>query len=307
MLYVAYPTLRFPSINLLAVMVAAFCLSSSAAAQTYTSGSLLTEGSPVAIASKAPGTDGSVALVPSKSSKSTNLLLLYANPWGVTRGSGTISMDYTGTGSLVTKVSLSGLPAGGVDGSPFTLSGCDQWTGCEASGKPLHFPEQLSAMSSLIVDYSYTLSGSITGHRDIDMIWDEWVCNTNHPNGISACLEVELLPYYNFADGGPTKFIRTINLPVTLNGNSSTLSLDEYTWGEGSQNVTYIPHKLPGLSSGEIQFNMLTLLTQAVKDYAQSEYKWLMGMEAGTEFGDSASQSYTLTLTKLNFAQTLAP
>jgi hypothetical protein len=161
-------------------------------------------------------------------------------------------------------------------------------------------------MSSLVVDYSYTLSGNISGTRDIDMIWDEWVCKSSHPNGSQDCLEVELLPYYSFHDGHPTTFIRTIELPVTLDGKSETMYLDEYSWGPGSKNITYLPQTLPGLSAAEIKFNMLTLLTQAVKDYGSSSFSWLMGMEAGTEFGANATQSYTLTLNKLYFAQTLA-
>jgi hypothetical protein len=159
-------------------------------------------------------------------------------------------------------------------------------------------------MSSLMVDYGYAFSGTISGSRDIDMIWDEWVCNSSHPNGISDCLEVEVLPYYSFSLGhGGATFVRTVNLPVTLNGSSSTFSFDEYTWGQA---VLYFPHTLPGLSSASLRFDMLTLLNQAVSDYGNSVYSWLMGMEAGTEFGGSATQSYTLTISKFDVEQTLA-
>ncbi len=288
----------------LGAMFLVLWLSPDAGAQTYTTNSLLTTGRPLTERSRAPGTDGAVGLVHSASNSSINLLLIHTDPWRVTRGNGTISMDYTGEGSLVTKINLSGLPGGGVDGSPFTLLGCDQWTGCAAPGHPLQFPKQLSAMSSLIVDYSYGLSGNITGTRDIDMIWDEWVCNTNHPKGIPACLEVEVLPYYNFKDGHRgAAFIRTLNVAVTLNGALKTFSFDEYTWGQA---VLYFPHNLPGLASASIKFDMLKLLDQAVHDFGDSSFSWLMGMEAGTEFGASATQSYTFTLTKLNFSQTLA-
>jgi hypothetical protein len=277
-----------------------------AGAQTYGTGNLLTEGSPLKIASRAPGTSGTVGLVHLATNPSVPIQLLYTDPWGVRRGSGTTTMNYTGSGTLVTTVNLTSLPGGGVDGSPFAQIGCDQWDGCGAPGHPLQFPVQLSAMSSLIVDYGYTLSGSIAGKRDIDMIWDEWVCNSSTPNGSSDCLEVEMLPYYSFSDGGPTNLITTIALPVTLNRSSSTLLLDEYTWGPGSQNVTYVPHDLPGLASASIRFDMLTLLNQAVRDYGDPSYSWLMGMEAGTEFGASATQSYTFMLKKLEFTQTLA-
>ena len=296
--------IRILSKDLFAAMFAASCLPLSAGAQTYATNALLTAGSPVTKTSNAPGTHGAVGIVPLASNSSTNLLLLYTNPWAVKTGSGTISMQYTGSGSIVTTVNLSGLPGGGVDGSPFTLFGCDQWSGCAAAGQPIQFPKQLSAMSSLIVDYSYSLSGNIDGNRDVDMIWDEWVCNSSHPNGIPDCLEVEVLPYYSFRYGhSGAKFVRTLNLPVTLNGASGTLALDEYIWG---QDVLYFPHNMPGLASASIRFDMLTLLHQAVNDFGNSCFSWLMGMEAGTEFGANAMQSYTLTLTKLDFEQTLA-
>jgi len=280
-------------------------LSLDARAQTYTtSDSSLNTGSPLTETSNAPGTSGAVGLVHSSSNSSTNLWLIYTNPWAVTTGSGTISIAYTGAGSITTSVNLTGLPGGGVDGSPFTLLGCDQWAGCSAVGQPLQFPKQLSAMSSLMVDYTYALTGTINGSRDIDMIWDEWVCNSNHPNGIADCLEVETLPYYSFAMGhGGATFVRTLNLPVTLNGTSSTLSFDEYIWGQA---VLYFPHTLPGLSSASLRFDMMTLLNQAVTDYGNSVYTWLMGMEAGTEFGGNSTQSYSLNITKLDFEQTLA-
>src|SRR5579884_3050855 len=260
---------RFFSPKLFALIFLALCLSSPRArAQTYTTNSLLTAGSPLTEISSAPGTGGAVGLVHPAASSSTNLLLLYTNPWAVKTGSGTISMNYTGSGSIVTSVHLNGLPGGGVDGSPFVLFGCDQWAGCAAAGQPLQFPIQLSAMSSLMVDYSYALSGNIGGNRDIDMIWDEWVCNSSHPSGIPDCLEIEVLPYYNFSNGhGGAKFVRTVNVPVTLNGNTTTLSLDEHIWG---QDVLYFPHDLPGLASASLRFDMLKLLTQAAHDFGNS-------------------------------------
>jgi hypothetical protein len=290
---------------LLPVIFGSSLLPLRAGAQTYsTTDSLLNSGSALAETSNAPGTNGAVGLVHSSLNSSTSLWLIDTNPWGVTSGSGTVSINYDGAGSIVTSVNLSGLPGGGVDGSPFTLLGCDQWAGCSATGQPLQFPKQLSAMSSLVVDYSYSLAGTISGNRDIDMIWDEWVCNSSHPNGIPDCLEVEVLPYYSFSLGhGGATFVRTVNLPATLNGSSSTLSFDEYTWGQA---VLYFPHTLPGLASASLRFNILTLLNQAVTDYGNSVYSWVMGMEAGTEFGGSSTQSYTFSLSKLGIEQTLS-
>jgi hypothetical protein len=288
-----------------------------------TTDSGLKTGTPVSATYNAPGTSGPNPLVHPVSAASKNLWMIVTNPWGVTSGTGTIAASYSGTGTITTSVSLSGLPGGGVDGSPFTLYGCDQWFGtdnCTNAGgypvdQPVQFPKQLSAMSSLIVDYSYVLSGTITGTRDIDMIWDEWVCRTgtNIPNGPSDCLEVEVLPYYNFALGHAGTFIRTFSPTVTLNGSSTTLSFDEYVWG---QDVLYFPHSLPGLSSAAIRFDMLPFLTQAVADCNATpaegcnpnhySLNTLAGMEAGTEFGGSSTQSYMLTISKLDFEQTLS-
>jgi hypothetical protein len=247
--------------------------------------------------------------------------MIVSNPWGVSSGSGTIGVSYSGTGTITTSINLSGLPGGGVDGSPFTLYGCDQWFGTDncsnAGGYPVdqsvQFPKQLSAMSSLMVDYSYALTGTISGSRDIDMIWDEWVCRTgtNLPNGSNDCVEVEVLPYYNFALGHAGTFIRTYSPTVTLNGTSTTLSFDEYVWGQA---VLYFPHNLPGLSSAALRFDMLPFLTQAVSDCNATagcnpnhyNLNTLAGMEAGTEFGGSSTQSYTFTISKLGFEQTLS-
>jgi hypothetical protein len=322
------PSLRtvrhFLSKPFLAAILCFFFISLQASAQLLTSSdSALNTGTPVSATYNAPGSSGPNPLVHPAGNASKNLWMILANPWGVKSGSGTIGLNYSGTGTITTSINLSGLPGGGVDGSPFTLYGCDQWFGTDnctnAGGYPLdqspQFPKQLSAMSSLMVDYSYAFSGTITGARDVDMIWDEWVCRTgaNIPNGPSDCLEVEVLPYYNFAAGHAGTFIRTYSPTVTLNGTSTTLSFDEYVWG---QDVLYFPHNLPGLSSAAIRFDMLPFLTQAVTDCNATpaegcnpnhyNLNTLAGMEAGTEFGASSTQSYVFTLTKLGFEQTLS-
>src|SRR2546423_5949757 len=158
-----------------------------------TTDSALNTGTAVSATYHAPGTSGPNPEVHPVANASKNLWMMVTNPWGVNKGSGTVAMNYSGTGTITTNISLTGLPGGGVDGSPFTLYGCDQWFGvdnCTNAGgypvdQPLQFPKQISAMSSLMVDYTYALSGTITGARDIDMIWDEWVCRTgtNVPNG----------------------------------------------------------------------------------------------------------------------------
>lgn len=282
--------------------IAALLLPGTLNAQTLiTTDSLLNTGSPVSTTYTAPGTSGINGPVPQATNSSATLWLMYDNPWGINSGSGSISQDYTGSGSIKTSINLSGLPGGGVDAYPFVLYGCDPYSDCY-NAQPPQFPKQLSAMSSLIVDFDYALSGTITG-RDVDVLFDEWVCNSNHPTDTSQCLEIEVLPYYSFIYFGGGTFVKTINEPVTLNGTATTFSFDEYV---GGTNVLFYPHTMPGLASGQLRLNLLDFLTAGVTAFGNSTYQYISGIELGTEFGASSTQSYTLNLTKLDIEQTLA-
>ncbi len=282
-----------------AAIISAAMLPPPGNAQTLTtSDSLLNTGSPTKTTYSAPGTGGMNGTVPLASNTSTNLWLLYSNPWGITSGSGTMNQTYSGSGSITTTINMTGLPGGGVDAYPFMLYGCDPWMDCYQGQAP-QFPKQLSAMSSLITDIKYSMTGTITG-GDIDLLFDEWVCNSSTPSDSSQCLEVEILPYYSFVYFGGGTFIKTINEPATLNGASSTFSFDEYVT---SNNVLFYPHTMPGLASGELSFNLLDLLNAGVSGFGNSSYKYVAGIELGTEFGASSAQSYTLTLSKFEIEQ----
>lgn len=289
--------------TILAAAVASLLLSVNAAAQTLiTSDSALTNGKATTTTYKAPGTGGINGPVPLATNSGTTLWLMYDNPWGINSGSGTITQTYSGTGSITTAINLTGLPGGGVDAYPFVLYGCDPYSDCY-NGQPPQFPKQLSSMSSLVLDLNYSLTGTITGSRDVDLLYDEWVCNSSKPTDVSQCLEVEILPYYSFMYFGGGTFIKTINEPVTLNGTATTFAFDEYV---GGTNVLFYPHTMPGIASGELRFNILDLLNAGVTAFGNSSYQWLCGIEVGTEFGANSSQSYTLTLTKLDVEQTIA-
>jgi len=265
-----------------------------------TSDSTLNTGTSTSTSYSAPGSDGLNGVVDLATNSSVNLWLMYDDPWGVLSGSGSIKQTYNGSGSITTTVNLSGLPGGGVDGSPFILYGCDPFSDCY-NGQPPQFPKKLSDMSSLVVDLSFSFAGTVTGNRDIDLLYDEWVCNSSHPTDSSQCLEVEILPYYSFVDFGGGTFVKTIAEPVTLNGQSTTFSFDEYV---GGTNVLFYPHSMPGLSSGELRFNILDLLNAGVSAFGNSTYQYVSGIDVGTEFGASSSQSYSLTFTKLDIEQT---
>jgi hypothetical protein len=209
-----------------------------------------------------------------------------------------MTQSYGGNGSITTAINLTGLPGGGVDAYPFVLYGCDPWMDC-FQDQPPQFPKQLSAMSSLMVDISYSMTGTITG-SDIDLLFDEWVCNSATPSDSSQCLEIEVLPYYSFVNFGGGTFIKTINEPVTLNGATTTFSFDEYV---GGTNVLFYPHTMPGLPAGEMKFNLLDFLKSGVTAFGNNSYQYVAGIELGTEFGASSTQSYTLTLNKFEIDQ----
>lgn len=284
----------------LVAMIGAVILPLSGSAQTLTtSDSLLNTGKATSTTYSAPGTSGMNSPVPLATNTSKNLWLLYNNPWGISKGSGTMTQNYSGSGAITTTINLTGLPGGGVDAYPFILYGCDPWMDC-FQDQPPQFPKQLSSMSSLNVDIKYAMTGTITG-SDIDLLFDEWVCNSSTPSDSSQCLEVEILPYYSFVYFGGGNFIKTINEPATLNGVSTTFSFDEYVY-PGS-NVLFYPHGMPGLASGELKFNLLDLLKEGVSSFGNASYQYIAGIELGTEFGASSTQNYTLTINKIQIDQ----
>ena len=285
---------------LIAVIAAAMLLPAVSAQTLTTTDSALNTGAPVSTTYSAPGNNGANGVVHLATNSSRSLWLMYDNPWGISKGSGTITQTYSGSGSIITAINLTGLPGGGVDAYPFILYGCDPWMDC-FQNQPPQFPRQLSSMSSLMVDINYAMTGAITG-KDIDLLFDEWVCNSATPSDSSQCLEIEILPYYSFVYFGGGTYIKTINQPVTLNGVSTTFSFDEYV---GGGNVLFYPHSMPGVAAGEIKFNLLDLLNAGVAGFGNSSYKYLAGIELGTEFGASSTQNYTFTLNKFEIAQTV--
>lgn len=239
---------------------------------------------------------------------SNNLWLMFTDTFKITSGSGTITQAYPGTGSYTTTVSLSGLNNTAVNAFPFLLYGCDPFSDCY-NGQPPQFPAQLSSMTNLYADIKYSLTGTITGSNQ-DLLFDEWVCNNNHPSNSNQCLEVEILPYYSFVQSAcnvSTPPNRTITQNVVVNGTATTMSWDECVGG----NVLFVPHTPPGSSGEEIKFDLLLLLNQAITDWGATApctpnaCSWLTGIELGTEFGDATSQSYSLGFTKIEIDQVL--
>ncbi len=271
-------------------------------AQIYsTTDTALNTGIPASTVYYAPGTNGTAAPVDLSANATKQLWLLYNDPWGLSSGKGTMTQTYNGHGQIVTAISMTGLPKSGVDAYPFVLYGCDPWMDC-FQNQPPQFPKKLATMSTLMADIKYAMTGTITG-SDIDLLFDEWVCNSSTPSDSSQCLEVEILPYYSFIYFGGGTYIKTMQVPITLNGVSEYMDFDEYV---GSNNVTFYPHKKPGIPSGELKINLLEFLTSAVSVYGNSSYQYVAGIELGTEFGAGSTQNYTLTLSKFGIMQVMA-
>ena len=223
-----------------------------------TSDSLLNTGTPISVSYNAPGTDAKVGVVKSLSN-SNQLWELVVSPWNVNAGSGTIKMSYSGAGSITTQVNLTGLDNQAVNGYPFIFYGGDQW-GDQIGGQPPQFPAQLSAMSSLVADATYSLSGTFGG--DIDVLYDEWLIpSKTYTGGSGGALEVEVLPYCQFADFGGFTLVKTFSQTVTVNGVQTSMNFDEYSSGKGAGNaVLFIP--VNGVISGEVRLDLLAFMNE---------------------------------------------
>lgn len=281
------------------VALLAALLSLPCAAQLTTTDSSLNTGSSTSGTYTAPGSSGPNTVVHPTGQPTKNLWLLYPDPFGVSTGSGTIVQTYTGSGTITEAISLSGIPTSGVDGFPFLLYGCDPFSDCYQD-QPPQFPVSLTQWQHVNVDVSWAFTGTSIGSGNIDLLFDEWVCNSSHPTDSSQCLEIEVLPYYAFATGEGGTFQKTFTVPGTVNGTVGTISWDEYIWGSA---VLFYPHTVPGPTSAEYAFDLLALLKEGQATFGNSSYQFPSGIELGTEFGDAASQSYTLTLSKVQIQE----
>src|SRR5690348_663722 len=114
--------LRRPFSFLMAILLASL-LSLTARSQSQTlitSDSLLNSGSPLSVTYTAGGAQGT-SVVNLATNSSVPLWMFYPDAFGVSGGSGTIVQNYTGSGSFIETINLSGLPGSGVDGYPFLL------------------------------------------------------------------------------------------------------------------------------------------------------------------------------------------
>jgi glycosyl hydrolase family 12 len=234
----------------------------------------------------------------------TNLWSMYPDPWGVKSGTGSINMNYTGSGSVVTTVSMSGLNHSAINAYPFFFYGCDQYGDCVA--KPTQaptFPVRLSQMSLLILDESHNLAATTFSG---DITYDEWVTDGATGDQSKNALEVMVFPYIKFttfSTGGT--YLKTITEPVTISGVATTRNFDEYL---ALPTIYFFIDPTQPVTNGELRLNLLDFLNEAVANagsMGKSTNSYLRGIEFGTEFGDNLSQNYTFTLNKFDIEQTV--
>ncbi len=227
------------------------------------------------------------------------------NPWRVnSNATGSIKMQYTGTGSIITTVDLANLTSEGVNGYPFILYGSDIF-GNHIGGQPPIFPAQLSSMSSLITDINYTLAVIGTAPGDLDVGFDEWLMPSATYKGgsASAVLEVIVLPYYDFTYPPPGSLVGTIREPVTLNGTTTSMVFNEYSTGTGAGHLIIFFPSGSQISSGDVRFDLLRFMNAGAATGGVSSSWYLAGIELGTEFGHATSADYTLTTKKIKIEQ----
>jgi len=217
-------------------------------------------------------------------------------------------MSYPGKGAFTWTVNLNGLNNTFVNAYPNIQYGRNAYSGgvSDVEGQPPQFPVRLSSLSSLPVDTAYSLTGTIIGARAIDVLFDQWVTTqadasiTNVPS--STTLEVGVFPYFSFDIGYDGSLVKTFVEPVTLNGNPTNMSFYEYFANGGFSIFFYaVPGQL--VDSGEMAFDMLDFLNEAVKTSGNSSYGGLQAEALGTEFGENSDQKFAFEVTKLAFQE----
>ena len=242
---------------------------------------------------------------------SNQLWLYYPNPYGITQGSGSIDMSYTGAGSFGWAGSLSGLNTAGVVAYPNISYGRSLFSGNGPEGQPPQFPVNVSNTTSMPIDVAYTFSDSEMEAHNIDVLFDEWV--TTAPDtlytDIGNWLEVGIFPYFSFQGGYAGTLIKTFVEPVTLNGTSTTISFYEYSANSGTcsndqcgQAVFFYAVPEQNVASGEIAFDMLDFIKEAITTSGITALNYVQAHQLGTELGGSADQDFSFTMSKFGFS-----
>jgi len=242
---------------------------------------------------------------------SHNQLWFYdPNPYGITSGSGTIDMDYSGSGPFGWSTNLSGLDNEVVVAYPNIQYGRSLFSGTGVDGQPPQFPAELSTVNSMPIDVAYTLTDKETDPHNLDVLFDEWVTtapDTLYTN-IGDWLEVGVFPYFAFPAGYAGTLVKTFDEAVTLNGTPTTISFHEYSAASGTcvnsqcgQAVFFYAVPDQNVASGEIAFDMLDFLKEAISTSGISGLNYLQAHDIGTELGGGTTANFSFTMSKFGF------
>lgn len=243
-----------------------------------------------------------------KTSGGTSLWDVDVDAFDTSAGSGTMSIDYTGTGAISWTINYAGINSSPVNGYPNAQFGSADGAPVSTPGSQgLTFPQLLSAMSSLVIETSYSLAcNACPGNMDV--MYDQWLTPTAvFSGGQSGSQEVSIFLYYAFAEslasGTP---VATVMEPVTINGNTNpSFMWDIFAPGglsAGHQIIVVPDANHQGLISGDVTFDQLPILSKVASLAGESGW-YFSGPILGTEFGDGATANFTFTLSKLRVTQ----
>jgi hypothetical protein len=236
---------------------------------------------------------------------STALWQLVPDPWGVNPdATGSITMIYSGNGSVVTTVNVSNLAQKGVNAYPFIFYGHDPF-GYHVDGQPLKFPAQLGSMRSLILELNYSLAMERTP-GNLDVAFDEWLIpSPAYTGGAAGAVEIVIAPYFVFDWGAAGKYIGTFTAAISLNDTPTSMAFTVYSTGIGpGYLLTFYPRD-EQIASADIRFDLLQFLKAGAAIAGVDDSWYVAGIEFGTEFGHTSSAKYTLTVEKLLIEQNL--
>jgi hypothetical protein len=219
-------------------------------------------------------------------------------------------MSYTDSNSFGWTTNLNGLNNGGVVAYPNVSYGRSLFSGNGPEGQPPQFPAEISNLMSMPVDVAYTITDNETESHNIDVLFDEWV--TTDPSTlythIGHWLEVGVFPYLDFPGGYAGTLVKTFQEPVTLNGSATTISFYEYSASSGTcsnnqcgQAVFFYAVPDQNVASGEIAFDMLDFIKEAVTTSGIAGLNYVQAHQLGTEFGGSSDQNFSFTMSKFGF------
>ncbi len=243
-----------------------------------------------------------------KTSGGTALWDIDVDAFATSAGSGTMSIDYTGTGAISWTIDYAGINSSPVNGYPNAQFGSADGAPVSTPGSQgLTFPQPLSAMSSLVIETSYSLTCT-TCPGNMDVMYDQWLTPTAvFGGGQSGSQEVSIFLYYAFAEslanGTPAA---TVTEPVTVNGSTNpSFVWDIFAPGglsAGHQIIVVPDADHQGMISGDVTFDQLPILSKVASLAGESGW-YFSGPILGTEFGDGATADFTFTLNKLRVTQ----